>query len=254
MYFHFAAFGGTKTDSTANENAPAVIDNGLTTSANNRYISPARMEVFAAGAMNDTITRARITAPSLRNEGLPEIYPVTVSDDPATNPQYADWDHNCPVIQLNEEFGIESSNGASTVDRIHAWLAFRERMMPVPPGKKMTIVGTSAQTLLLDAWTLGGITLDQVLPFGRYAVIGMHCTCNDAWGARLVFPRGGSYRPGAPVAMAVGGYDVNGLFRAGRLGEWGRFESVAQPQLELIGNAAGAETATCILDLVSLGP
>jgi len=250
--FHLAAFGGAKTDSTANENVPAVVDNNLTTSANSRYISPDNLQIFAAGIMNDAITRARITAPSLRNEGLPEIYPVTVSDDPATNPVVAFWGDNAPRIRKDEEFGVECSNGASTIDRAHAMLFLRSMKKPVPPGKRMTVVGTSTQTLLLDAWTLGGITLDQTLPVGQYAVIGMHVTCNDAWAARLVFPRSGAYRPGCPVAMAVGGYVVDDPFRAGKQGEWGRFSHNAQPQLELIGNSAGAETATVILDLVKL--
>ena len=250
--FHLAAFGGAKTDSTANENVPAVTDNGLNTSSNSRYFAPENVTVFAATIMNDAITRARITAPSLRNEGLPEIYPVTVSDDPATNPVVAYWGDNGPRIRKDEEFGVECSNGASTVDRAHAALFFRAQRKPVPPGKRLTIVGTSAQTLLLDAWTLGGITLDQTLPVGNYAVIGMHVTCNDAWCARLVFPRASTLRPGCPVAMGIGGYEPRGLFRCGEQGEWGRFSHNAQPLLELIGNSAGAETATIYLDLVQL--
>lgn len=250
--FHLCAFGGVKTDSTANENVPAVIDNGLTTSSNNRYIVPENVKVFAASIMNDTISRARITAPSLRNEGLPEIFPVTVSDDPAAAPLVAYWGEEGPQLRKDEEFGVECSNGASTIDRAHALVCIRSMRKPLPPGKRMTVVGTSTQTLLLDAWTLGGITLDQTLPVGMYAVIGMAVVCNDAWAARLVFPRGGSLRPGCPVGMAVGQIDTRQLFRNGNLGEWGRFSHNAQPQLELIGNAAGAETATVILDLVQL--
>jgi hypothetical protein len=250
--FHLAVFAGAKTDSTLNENAPSVQDQALTRSANSRYIMPEPLSILYASVMNDTITRARITAPSLRNLGLPEIYPVTVSDDPATNPKGSFWGTNGPKVQKNEEVGVETSNGASTVDRVHALVVFHRQTMPVPAGQRMTIVGTSAQTLVLDEWTSGGITLDQVLPPGRYAVIGMHVTCNDAYAARLVFPGGYSLRPGCPVAMAAGGFVEGDYFRNGRLGEWGRFDHTAQPQLELIGNAAGAETATVVLDLVAL--
>jgi len=249
--FHFLAFGGLKTDSTADEAAPGVVDQGWNLNAQSRYIMPKKMKVFAAGAMNDTITRARINAPSLRNLGLPEIYPATVSDDPAALPLVAYYGVNGPELQATEAVGIDTSNGASTVDRVHAWLALRERIYPIPSGKRFTIVGTSAQTLILDAWTAGTITLGQDLPFGTFSVIGMSCVCNDAWGARLIFPGYTSWRPGIPNTMAYAGIDAMQLFRNGAQGEWGQFVSTQPPQLELIGNAAGAETATVFLDLVA---
>lgn len=250
---HLAAFRGAKTDSTANENVPALIDNALTTSANNRYIAGGTVRIYAAMAANDTISRCRITAPSLRQEGLPEIFPVSVTATQPTQPLIACWDLMGPAIQANEEFGVEMSNGASTVDFGQAWLALRDRVQPIPAGKRMRIVGVSTQTLIASAWTLGGITLDQVLPYGTYAVIGMACVCVSAFAARLVFPQGGMWRPGCPVSPTVGGVDVNQFFLAGNLGEWGRFPSIAQPQLELAGSTAGAQTATVILDLVQVG-
>lgn len=250
---HLAAFRGAKTDSTLNENVPALIDNALVTSANNRYISPGRLAVLAAMAANDTITRCRITAPSLRQEGLPEIFPVSVTAVQPTQPIISFYDGVGPIIQPNEEFGIEMSNGASTVDFAQAWLMLSDRISPVPNGKRMRIFATSTQTLIASAWTLGGLTLDQTLPYGTYAVVGMSCVCTSAFAARLVFPQGGMWRPGCPVSPTVGGVDVRQGFLAGRMGEWGRFPSIAQPQLELAGSTAGAQTASVILDLVQTG-
>ena len=250
--FHLLAFGGLKTDSTANEAAPGVVDPGWTLNAQNRYIVPKRLRAVAATVMNDTITAARINAPSLRNLGLPEIYPGTVSDDPATQPLVAYWGENGPELQATEGIGIDTSNGASTVDRVHAGLWVRDTFDPVPSGKRFTITGTSTQTLILDAWTTGTITLGQELPFGTFAVIGMACVCNDAYLARLVFPGLTSWRPGCPNGMAYSNIDFRQLFRAGNMGQFGQFISTQPPQLELIGNAAGAETATVYLDLVAV--
>lgn len=250
---HLAAFRGAKTDSTNNENVPALIDNALVTSPNNRYIAPFMLSVYAAMAGNDTISRARITAPSLRQEGLPEIFPTNVLALQPTQPIICLYDRNGPTIKQGEEFGVEASNGASTVDFAQAWLALFDRITPVPNGKRMRVVGTSAQTLVASAWTLGGITLDQTLPVGTYAVIGAAVVCTSAFAARLVFPQGGMYRPGCPVSPTVGGVDANQAFLAGRMGEWGRFPQIAQPQLELAGSTAGAQTATVILDLVQTG-
>lgn len=250
--FHLLAFAGAKTDSTANEAAPGVVDPGWTLNAQNRYILPAKMRVFASIAMNDTITRARINAPSLRNLGLPELFPNTVSDDPAAIPLVNYWDDQGPELQPTEAVGIDTSNGASTVDRVHAALWLRSRKLPLPSGKRSTVVGTSTQTLLLDAWTTGTITFDQDLPQGLYAVIGLAVVCNDAWAARLVFPGQQTMRPGCAVAMAYAGVDTVQYFRSGRQGEWGRFINTQPPQLDLIGNSAGAETATIFMDIVAV--
>lgn len=249
---HLLAFAGAKTDSTNNENAPAVADQGINSSSNGRFILPADVRAVYATIMNDTITRARLTAPSLRNEGLPEIHPVTVSNAPATNPIGAYWGEQGPLVRKNEEFGLESSNGASTIDRVHSLVLIRDRVEAVKEGRRMTIFGSSTITLVQDAWALGTITLDQTLPVGRFQVIGMHAWGTNCYGARLVFPRNGFWRPGCPAAIAVGGFEQWGAFRAGRLGAWGEFDQVAQPQLEAIGHTAGASTISVYLDLVKI--
>ena len=250
--FHTLAFGGAKTDSTANEAVPGVVDPGWTLNAQNRYISPTKLKVFAGMMLNDTLTAARINAPSLRNLGLPEVYPGTVSDDPATFPAFAVWGLDGPEIQATEGFGMDASNGASTIDRAHGGLWVRDKVEPLPAGKRFTITGTSTQTLLLDAWTTGTITLNQELPYGTYAVIGMNCVCNDAYLARLVFPGLTAWRPGCTVQFVYGQYDTRDYWRAGKLGQWGQFISTQPPQLDLIGNSAGSETATVYLDLVAV--
>lgn len=249
---HLLAFGGAKTDSVANEAAPGVVDPGWTLNAQNRYIAPKKLKCVWSTVLNDTLTAARINAPSLRNLGLPEIYPGTVSDDPAASPALAIWREFGPEIQATEGFGIDTSNGASTIDRVHAGLQVRDSFNPVPAGKRFTITGTSTQTLLLDEWTTGTITLNQELPYGTYSVAGMACVCNDAYLARLVFPGNTYWRPGCPVVFTYGQFDPVQLCRNGNLGEMGQFISTQPPQLELIGNAAGAETATVYLDLVAV--
>jgi hypothetical protein len=250
--FHLLAFGGAKTDSTANEAVPGVVDAGWSLNAQNRYIAPQKLKVLAATIMNDTISAARINAPSLRNLGLPEIYPTTVSDVPAASPAIAYWDTYGPEIQATESFGIDASNGASTVDRAHAGLWLRDKIDPVPAGKRFTITATSAQTLLLDAWTTGTLTLSQEIPYGTYAVIGMAVKCATCYLARLVFPGLTAWRPGCTVVATYGQFDQRDLWRNGNQGQWGQFMSTQPPQLDLIGNAAGAQTATVFLDLVAV--
>jgi hypothetical protein len=249
--FHLAAFAGAKTDSTANEACPAVVDNAWTVSANNRYIAPTRLSCFAAQAIHDAITRARINAPSLRLFGLPEINPVTVANVQGT-PAVDYYDDHGPTIQQTEEFGVDTSNGAGTVDFAYAALWLRGRKVEAPRGKRTTIVGTASVTQVARGWAQQTITLEQVLPYGRYSVIGAKCVITNGLFFRLIFPNGGQWRPGGPCVATIGVDDPRQLFRSGNSGQWGTFDSTAQPVLETLANTAGAQTATVILDLVDI--
>jgi hypothetical protein len=253
MAMHLAVWSGAKTDSTANEAAPAVADNVLTRTANgNQYLAPFNGLILMGFALNDTITRARYNYPSMRNLGLPEIFPVTALAEPSADFQVFRPGMNGPRFRKNEELGAESSNGASTVDTIHIGALLCDVMKPVPAGTRFTVTGTAAQTLIASAWTSAAVALDQTLPFGRYAVIGMAATCNDGIAARLIFPNSDGFRPGVPVGETniITDYEQSG--RYGAWGEWGRFEQTAPPQLEVLGGTAGAETPRVYLDLVAL--
>jgi len=253
MPMHLLMWSGAKTDSTANEAAPAVADNVITRSANpNNYLMPWDGTILAGFALNDTITRARYVYPSMRNLGLPEIFPVTALAEPSADFQIFRPGWQGPKFRRTEELGAESSNGASTVDTIHIGALIGDQMVPLPAGKRFTVSGTAAQTLVANAWTSAAIALDNVLPFGRYAVIGMAATCNDGIAARLIFPNALGYRPGVQVGETniITDYQQSG--RYGEWGEWGRFEQTSPPQLEVLGGTAGAETPRVYLDLVAL--
>jgi hypothetical protein len=251
--FHLAAFGGAKTDSVANQNVPATAtEQALSVSANNRYISPQKVKIFAAYAQNDTISGARVNAPSLRNLGLPSIYPLNATAAAvATGPM--DYRISDEIeIQATEEFGVDASNGASTIDFAEAGLWFRNAIEPIPAGKRFTIEATASITGVRDAWVNGVLTLGQVLPYGTYGVIGMYAVGAAVTFARLVFPFQSYWRPGCLAAPAYGGAEPLQMFRHGKLGLWGTFISTAQPSLEIFVTTAGATAMTVGLDLVAV--
>lgn len=252
MRWHLACFAGAKTDSTANEAVPIVSDPVLTPFSTTQYLLPFDCQAFGLVAANDTITRARLVTESLRTLGLPEIFPLNVVAEP-TLPIGIDWRLADPVkLRRNDSISIQCSNGASTADFAWAAAYLRRQYFPVPAGPVTTLTGTSAQTLVANAYTLGGITFDQTPPVGDYAVIGMKVVCADAWFARLVFPADQSMRPGVVTGETVAGWEYTQTERHGRLGEWGRFHSVNVPQLEILGHTAGAETARVYMDVVQL--
>lgn len=252
MRWHLAMFAGAKTDSTADQAIPIVADPALTPFSTSAYLLPKNLECFGLMAANDTITRARLVTESLRTLGLPEIFPLNVVAEP-TLPIGVDYRLDDPIpLKANDSISIQCSNGASTAD--FAWGAawLRSQKWPVPPGPRTTLTGTSTQTLVANAPTLGGITFDQTPPVGMYSVIGLKVVCADAWFARLVFPMDQSFRPGVVTGETVAGWEYTQQDRHGKLGEWGRFYSVNLPQLEILGHTAGAETARVYMDVVQM--
>lgn len=250
---HLLAWSGAKTDSTANEAAPAVADNVVTRTANgNQYLAPWDATILYASALNDTITRARFNYPWYRDVGLPEIFPLNALAEPSA--LFRTWNPGWqgPRVRKTEELGADSSNGASTVDTIHICALLGDVFTPLPSGRRFTVRGTAAQTLVASSWTSAAIALDTTLPFGKYAVIGMQVTCNDGVFARLIFPNSPQARPGLAVGETIAITDYTQAGRNGQWGEWGRFEQTAPPQLEVLGGTAGAETPAVILDLVEL--
>lgn len=247
------AFSGAKTDSTADEAAPAVADNTVTRTANgNQYLIPFEATICYAAALNDTITRAQFSYPSMRDVGIPELFPLNALAEPSANFNVWVPGMNGPKVRKTEEFGAQSSNGASTVDTIHICAGLMDAITPIPPGRRFTVRGTAAQTLVASAWTSAPIALGTTLPPGRYAVIGLRVTCNDGVFGRLVFPGNLSFRPGCVCGETIAIDDPMQSVRNGKLGLLGVFEQTAPPQLEILGGTAGAETPAVILDMVDL--
>jgi hypothetical protein len=210
------------------------------------------MIVYAA-AWNDTITRAQLRFPSYRDLGDTEISPLNATAIPSALFRSSNWGQYGPKFRKNEELQAKSSNGASTVDIINICALIVDSLKPVPSGRKFTVSGTAAQTLVAQAWTRAAIALDQNLPYGVYAVIGLRVVCAAAFAARLVFPNMLQYRPGVAVGNTEAVSDYQQPGRQGQWGEWGRFEQTAPPLLEVLGTTAGAQTPRAYIDLVEIG-
>lgn len=253
MALHVIGWSGAKTDSTANEAAPTIADESVTPSATgNRYLVDYDCKVCWAAAYNDTITRARLVIPSLRDLGLPEVSPLNATAEPSAAPVFPVWGSQGPHLRANEGIGFESSNGASTADTIHAAVGLLTGIDPIPAGRRFSIRATGAQTLVASAWTTAALLFDQDLPAGKYGVIGIGVTCNDGAFARLVFPGSPKMRPGFPIGETIALHDARLTGRAGQFGLLGTFTDRAPPQLQILGSTAGAETPAVILDLVEM--
>lgn len=232
---------------------PGAVDQALVKSANNNYILPAKWRVLRAWANSVNLAAAQISAPSLRNLVLPEIYPVNVAATVPSRPPVCDYFGYGPFIQQNEELGVNASITAAGAADTWAGLWLADRLTPAPGGPATAVPFTATITAVKGSWVLGPITLSSVLPAGKYAVIGMSCQAANTLFARLVFPGMSQWRPGVLVDSAYGNFSMFPSFRNGAMGLFGEFVQTAQPQLEIFGLAAGAAAPAGQLDLIKIG-
>lgn len=250
---NLVAFYASVAQNAALSNLTPVTDPLVTVTANSRVIFPADYRIGAIQGLIVDGSRMRLNTPSMRNIALPELYPIKITADQGTNPVMIGpiWDRM--MIPRNDEVGIDVSRAGAGAGDCYAALWVAPQFRPAPNGPVFTMRATASVTLTNGTWVASTLTFDQTLPYGRYAVVGLHVECNDGVFARLTFPGQTQFRPGVPCVEAYGSYTNPQMFRYGAFGLFGEFDSTAQPGMEFLGNVAGAETPTVLLDLVKTG-
>lgn len=230
-----------------------VIDQSMTLDAAFRFAAPGAWQIMAAYAMGINLTRARINAPSFRSKGLPEIYPTNPTADVPSNDGPISLGRYGPRFAPQEYFIVEISRGGADAQPVTWGLWVGPDVTPAVVGECITYVATASPTIVAGSWVLSQLVFDQQLPAGRYQVVGMGVVCNDCTFARLVFPGLAQFRPGVVVQDTYGDKPWNQRYRYGEMGSWGEFWHNAPPQMEFLGDTAGAESAVAFLDLVKVG-
>lgn len=251
--FNLAAFYKSQANGVTYDALTAVTDQALTVSSNGRYIFPANQKILAAHVTGINVSAARFNSPSLRSFVLPEIDPVNVAATIPTRPPIVVYGDGGPGILRNEEFTVETSRAGADAQPVTAGVWLTDSIKPAPKGPQFTLVASTTITLVQGAWTLGTLTFNQTLPAGEYTVVGMRCVIGDAIFARLVFPGMNQYRPGCTVDRTYTEFTQPDYFRRGAMGLWGKFISTAQPNVEVFGLIAGAETGAVYLDVIKTG-
>ncbi len=247
--FHLAAFYASLAASQTNLAIAPVVDQAVTTNANGMLLDR-NMRIGMGFASGLGVTGGRFAVPSLRVIAQPRIYPVNkalyaVDDAPIWSP-----DDQGPLVLKTETFAANLTSDATAGPNdsyVLAWLY---------PGQKgsvqgdiITIQATASITAVTGSWVLGSMTLEQDLPSGYYAVVGMDVTAATTVAARLAFP-GGGYCPGVIAQQAAGQFFLN-TFRYGNAGVFGVFENSAIPQIQVLGTS-GAQSLVIYLDLIKV--
>lgn len=252
MAFHLANFFKNQAIGAVNAPLLAVNDPILPQNAAAEFLLPMDFKVRAALAYGIGMNRPRLASPYLRRLPLPHVRPAQIVVAPASpSPIELIPEEFAPKLLKNEGFTVQTSNtDAGAQDhRCAVWL--QSAFEAAPPGPCWTVRGTAAVVTAANTYASGVITLEDQLPNGRFAIVGMDVFGTNVIVGRLIFANGG-LRPGVLGSQAVNTVLEN-AFRFGRMGLFGYFENTTLPQLELLSNGV-TTTQEVFLDIVPVGP
>ena len=195
-------------------------------------------------------SQCRLTSPSMLAGGFQEYLPQLASGlvfgiEPEVNSKSEN------PIQLDRMEALQaevlSNPGSAAQHYVGVWLS--DGVLSPVTGSIRTLRATAAVSMVVTGWTNGALTFPVSLKAGRYQVVGMRASSTNGVFARLVFP-GSPWRPGVPMVNNEADRDFP-LFRNGRAGVWGEFDSASPPTIDILGVTDSSEEI--FLDLIYLG-
>lgn len=222
---------GVQTDLAAVPDTILPISNG--------HIVPQQpTDILFAAAMATNIQRAFLQSPQLQFITNPFIRGVMAGLVPTSPAQLATYAPGGLTIRQLEELQVQALQNAAGAQRVTALVGLSYSPNIPANGDVYTLRGSSTSAAVANAWTTISVTWANALPQGAYAVVGMQVQSANAQAARLILP-GQVLRPGCMSQAGIADI-AHPYFFKGYLGEWGRFNNYAMPNLEVLANAADA--------------
>lgn len=247
-YFHLAAYRGSVGAGLSDVDIAAVQDNQLTI-ANNHFVLPEKMRLAFAAGFGTNLSRLLLNTPKMRYVGLPSLVPINITATVPSPPNLVDLTDKNMWVDKVDEIAVQASSTDAGAQTMTAIMAFQPAFKQPQQLQVWRIRATAAITAVAGSWTAGSMTLQQTIPRGTYAVIGMDIVGTNLLAGRLSFA-GGSWRPGVIARNAVGSVP-HPMMQSLAMGVFGEFDSINLPVLEIL--SGGANTSQEIfLDLQQL--
>jgi hypothetical protein len=195
---------------------------------------------------------ARLISPTLRRTNPLYSTPVELVITPPTDPALM-YHPDCPIkVTQNESLEAEVLTDHATGEE-NTMLAFLSDGVLSPIKGEIFPVNceiTLAQSI--GAWTFSEVTFPDSLPVGDYMICGARLIAAGAIAFRFVFVGGDGWRPGGICAALANSRDPYHQ-RWGRMGEWGKFNTVQPPSIEVLGSAdAASATYQVYIDILKV--
>jgi hypothetical protein len=206
--------------------------------------------VAAAALANDaSVTRAQVQSPSLRVLANHDVEPIIAALLFGSPPEAIYHPEAVTPLTPDEalNFAFLSDPAAAVIHRGLVWIS--DGPLQMVQGNIFTLRATSVAALVTGTWVNATLTFGQVLPAGRYQVVGLRSRGTNLVAARLVFPEQVA-RPG--VAAVNGIADIDPYWpRFGRMGVYGEFDHTVPPTVDCLGTVDAAQVH--LIDLLRIG-
>lgn len=242
---HISAYSGL-VGTTANTDVAALADQVLTISAGNRFLFQRDTALVWTYAASTTISRARLTSPTLQQVGFPNIRPVTRAVGGINNPNIMDLRRRPLILPGLEEIGAQATTAlAMGTERVTIIMATGQSevdwdrySVSIPDGDIIPVRFTGSTAAVANAWTDITMAPDDPIGAGEYAIVGGDWFSATGIAFRLLLDNQ-VHRPGG---LCVAGVDRRGPLTnyPGNMGVWGRFRTTALPRFQLLAGAADA--------------
>jgi hypothetical protein len=261
--WHLLAFDGVDSAAADFEQIPAVLDQIVTQSPNGNYILQQDMRVRAAYYRDAGATLARLNTPDWRRVSIPSINPVQRQAGVTNLPAYGRYYPGSIVIPKIDELIFQASNdGAGGVAQVGGlWISPLNDTLNIPSGDVYKVHAAATSTGIAGTWELVPFVLDQNLPTGTYAVIGLDVVQDGATGAvefaRLAWTGGAQagggqpWRPGVTIRHGFAEQNWEN-WQNGNWGTLGSFTSTAQPNLEVFSDPGTGVGLDIFMDIIQV--
>lgn len=235
--FHLAAFFAN-TGPVTDGDIAAMTDDILAIN-NNHFTLSQPMQLLAAMAMGATLTRAKLSSPTLRQFAPPYIRPINQALIPAANPNMMLLDHSPYQLTPLEELQFLATDTTGTTENVTGlvWLS-ADGARGIGVGNITPLRFTSATAAVANKWSSVPITFTDTIPAGVYAMVLSECQSTNGQAHRWIFSNQ-YWRPGFPSYAALGSRQPYAIAK-GQFGEMGRFRSNDLPRLQVLANGADA--------------
>lgn len=237
---HLAAYSESQSAGASLDQLNALADAQLL-ERNNNFIFRRDTQLQWGWIGGANLTRARIVAPSFRPITNPEIRPFDQSLLPPDDPAIFNLMRNPLRLPQDEEIQIETSNNLGTGSEQTTFLLslLIGSRRPMPAGDVFIWRATSTDAATANTWTNVGLTFDNDLPRGRWAIVGFEYQATNAFAARIIFD-GEFFRPGV-LAITGLGNRPHPIMVDGSLGMLGEFDAFRPPEVEVLNNSTDAD-------------
>jgi hypothetical protein len=249
MSFSVVAYRSTIDASAALTNIASPVDPHVRVVGNYIYIPSSLPNLLGVYAHAVTPVRTQLRSPSLRMVFNQEIGRMGIAVTPDTPVQLCDYfESPIPLIAAEPLEALMMAGAGAQYNDIVVFLG--EAATAPVKGAIRTILANSATTSVVNVWTNVPIVFADLLPAGRYQVVGLKAISAHMCAARLLFA--GQYpRPGCVGSLAISHQD-NERFRYGNSGVWGEFQHDVPPTIDILTSTADA-AQTYMFDLIKVG-